>query len=790
MERLKIDKWKLYEMLEYKVHHETVRRFHDSDARIKVCCAPARTTKSFCSAHDVLPDILSPGTRGWIVGPNYSLAEKEFRYIHEALVINRNKLGLPKPKVCLTNHRSGALIIEWAAPWGSIVECKSADNPDSLLGEAIDWVIYSEASKLPRQIRERYVQPRTITRKGRELVPTTPSPEGEWVKELWDIGQYREQGIDSFSWDYTANPLYDKSEFERARKFYGEDNLFFREQYLGEWVFFGGVVYVTRDDTHWIDPFDIPKDWPIIRGIDFGHRDPFVCLWCAVGPNNELYFFKEYYCREGKSIREHAMKIKEMSAGYKITKTVCDPESAQSIEDLCYEGIPAYAANRDRQAGRLRMLEYLNISTDVKEPFHAKVQGLQKDKWANAYYFNTMKESKQELRNYRWKERGRIEHEKEKTEGADHACLHPDTLVITDKGKFKIKELVGKEGKVQTVFNQFTEFKDVRLTRKNQPVVTVNFSDGSYVTCTKDHKFLTSDGWINAIDLNNKYCYNVVSQTVRRSTLLWKLQSYQKLNRLLMEKTSIFAGGSSQDNIEKKNHKDSIGRSGNFIMGKSLKDTISIILIEIGQIIKYQILNCFLVLNTYLYTQKNRIILFPTLQEQRHQSGIKVRTVENGIKNIMKMLKTCYIRNMTSFVNNVASLFNLSLQENFALMPASLNTGLNQALIMKKDYAPNAERDLLLTDTQKKELAQKGVLQKVCSVIETGFSDVYCLNVPKTHAFAVENGVVVHNCDVMRYIVMERPSPYRNAPRVVPGTFNYHLNKFKASKVLQGAIGR
>jgi hypothetical protein len=33
-------------------------------------------------------------------------------------------------------------------------------------------------------------------------------------------------------------------------------------------------------------------------------------------------------------------------------------------------------------------------------------------------------------------------------------------------------------------------------------------------------------------------------------------------------------------------------------------------------------------------------------------------------------------------------------------------------------------------------------------------ADVYCLEVPSNHAFAVESGVIVHNCmDCLRYLV-------------------------------------
>lgn len=45
-----------------------------------------------------------------------------------------------------------------------------------------------------------------------------------------------------------------------------------------------------------------------------------------------------------------------------------------------------------------------------------------------------------------------------------------------------------------------------------------------------------------------------------------------------------------------------------------------------------------------------------------------------------------------------------------------------------------------------------GVYSKVKSIEEDGFEDVYCLSVPTSGNF-VANGIVVKNCDALRYAV-------------------------------------
>ncbi len=431
-------KFNLFDQLGYQIFHPEVKRFHMSDAKVKVVAAARRTTKSFSAAHDIMPDCLLPDKRLWIVGPNYGLAEKEFHYIHKALVLDGKKRGIPKPSVA--HVRAGQLYIRW--PWGTILEGKSAERPESLLGEAVDKVIYSEAAQLKKSIREKYVEPTLMTKKGKEILPTTPEEGAEWVHNLFISGQEHKHGVESFEWDGKANPLYDWDHYNRMKEFHGEDSPIFREQYMGKWEFYGGRVYPHfSEDVHVIPPFDIPKEWPKFRGIDFGHRDPFVCLWMAVGPERELYFYREFWRQEGVT-REHAQEIMSwnekapQNRPERIRCTYADPSAAQLIEDLSYDGVRGLIpANNDREAGRVMVSNFLlPIPNGPRAP-----SGPELEKAPNMYFFDTMKETIRELKYYRWKEGRAVQGDKEKTEGNDHCCDVLRYLAMSRPAPFKTK---------------------------------------------------------------------------------------------------------------------------------------------------------------------------------------------------------------------------------------------------------------------------------------------------------------------------------------------------------------
>ena len=56
--------------------------------------------------------------------------------------------------------------------------------------------------------------------------------------------------------------------------------------------------YRDRRNTHVIDPFEIPGDWPIYRSFDWGYHRPFSCGWWAVDRDGVAYRILELYgCR-------------------------------------------------------------------------------------------------------------------------------------------------------------------------------------------------------------------------------------------------------------------------------------------------------------------------------------------------------------------------------------------------------------------------------------------------------------------------------------------------------------
>jgi len=151
---------------------------------------------------------------------------------------------------------------------------------------------------------------------------------------------------------------------------------------LGDWnVFWGQYFSEWNANIHVIAPFEIPKDWTRICGIDMGFtkEHPTVCLWLAQNPVNfKVYVYREYIGHS--SIETYIRDIKELSGDEEIQGYFCDPsmygngnrrsEADQSAAMLFMgEGMPLIPASNDRVTGWTLIKQWLDHEAHInKEP--------------------------------------------------------------------------------------------------------------------------------------------------------------------------------------------------------------------------------------------------------------------------------------------------------------------------------------------------------------------------------------------------------------------------------------
>lgn len=104
---------------------------------------------------------------------------------------------------------------------------------------------------------------------------------------------------------YRCNEWLDEADLRRFEAMAQSNPTRYRVAGLGEWGIDGAVVFEEwRDEpehyldqrwTHVIEPFEVPADWRIYRGFDFGYAKPFSVGWYAVDHDGRLYRILELY---------------------------------------------------------------------------------------------------------------------------------------------------------------------------------------------------------------------------------------------------------------------------------------------------------------------------------------------------------------------------------------------------------------------------------------------------------------------------------------------------------------
>ncbi|MBI4568062.1 MAG: hypothetical protein HY719_06655 [Planctomycetes bacterium] len=344
--------WRLFGRAGYQPH-PAQWEFHRSTARFRVLVAGSRFGKSRAAAMEALAALLAGRDRRvWIVGPCYSLAEKEFRY----LVAAAQRLGIIRKLRYAGDHMR-----LWCVN-GSEAEVRSAARPASLLGEEVDLLIVAEAAQVPREAVERYLRPRLVSRRGALIVPTTPRGYG-WVQEFYERGLDPAANPGWRSWQFSTaqNPTVAADEIADARRALPAS--IFAEQFEGKFVAEAGLVYPEFSrEVHVLREISPDPSWRWYRAVDFGFRNPFVCLYAAVDGDGVVRVAAET-SGAGLTVDQIVERILARPGVYDLT--VVDPSAPFLVRALVAAGVRAVGADHDLFKGIAAVRRALHPSPKV-----------------------------------------------------------------------------------------------------------------------------------------------------------------------------------------------------------------------------------------------------------------------------------------------------------------------------------------------------------------------------------------------------------------------------------------
>jgi len=278
---------KLQEIIRFKPHENQLPVLEAFDkVRDIAICAGRRWGKSAVCAYLALRVLLQDDKKIWIVSPNYDLSQKVFNYVVKwfakiAPSQVRNISYRPNPKIKTDR--------------GSLLECKSAENPTGLLGEELDLIIVDEASRVPKNVWDAYLFPTTASRKGKTVFISTPFGKNWFYQKYLEL----KEDDDGASFHYTSrdNPTsgFPQEEWDRAKEKLPE--MTFKQDY--EALFLddaaSAIRGVNKVVTNKDDIFeDARADRRYVMGVDLAKLKDFSVLTVIDTYTHNMVYFDRF----------------------------------------------------------------------------------------------------------------------------------------------------------------------------------------------------------------------------------------------------------------------------------------------------------------------------------------------------------------------------------------------------------------------------------------------------------------------------------------------------------------
>lgn len=302
--------------------HIMQTRTHEAggEHRFRVVDAGRRTGKSVIGGHELthaaliaqaMKASLEPkGLRHeyWIVGPEYSDAEKEFRVLYNDLVHLQAPFDKPGTYYDAVGGNMHISLFEGRFQ----VHAKSAKYPQTLVGEGLKGVILAEAAKLKESVWTKYIRPTLADYRGWALMTSTPEGKN-WFYRAWMNGQNPQNkewwSIKAPSWTNEIVFPDGRQDSEILEMEASMSTEKFKQEIGAEFTEFVGGVFKDYDEETVVGNAPYNPRWPLVIATDYGFTNPNVALFIQWDVWDNVWVCAEYY-RRNRTATEFAEDVK------------------------------------------------------------------------------------------------------------------------------------------------------------------------------------------------------------------------------------------------------------------------------------------------------------------------------------------------------------------------------------------------------------------------------------------------------------------------------------------------
>lgn len=142
---------------------------------------------------------------------------------------------------------------------------------------------------------------------------------------------------------------------------------FRRQEIYGEFAAFEGMVYMDFTMNNHVISIPNDRKFNEVQGwVDWGYKNPMVCLWVGIDGDKKVHIIDEFY-KSLITMEEFLDYCEKRSKEFtNFTKFVADPSEPEHINQFTSKGLYCEEANNSILPGITRVMEYLKIQKDKK----------------------------------------------------------------------------------------------------------------------------------------------------------------------------------------------------------------------------------------------------------------------------------------------------------------------------------------------------------------------------------------------------------------------------------------
>lgn len=328
--------------------HQGQKAVHLDPARFKVVDAGRRWGKTRLGVNECL-DVAAQGGRAWWVSPSYKTSEVGWRPLRRIGA----RIGAEVRKVDRQINLAN----------GGSVTVRSADNPESLVGEGLDFVVMDECSLTKEQAWFESLRPALSDRQGRALFIGTPKGRN-WFWRLWNRGQAGEEGWASWQFPTSTNPYIPPGEIEAAKRDLPER--IFLQEYMAEFLEDAGTVFRrVMEAITATEQKEAAEGHEYVMGVDWGKLEDFTVLVVLDATTNEVVYLDRF------NQIDYQLQLKRLETAFiKFDPAQIIAESNAMgeplIEQLFYQGYPMQGF-QTTNASKADMVNALSLALEKGE---------------------------------------------------------------------------------------------------------------------------------------------------------------------------------------------------------------------------------------------------------------------------------------------------------------------------------------------------------------------------------------------------------------------------------------